>query len=102
MKRRTRKSGLMVRKHAINPDFPNQQEVVKLKSIIVCDDDPFTLNMFSEMIEKIFIKYNVEAEVSCKASVPGEIRAYSAKSAHPFQRNGAPFRLKLSIAQLVN
>ena len=28
--------------------------------------------------------------------------AYSAKSAHPFQRNGAPFRLKLSNAQLVN
>lgn len=26
--------------------------------------------------------------------------AYSAKSAHPFQRNGAPFRLKLSKAQL--
>lgn len=28
--------------------------------------------------------------------------AYSAKSAHPFRRNGAPFRLKLSNAQLVN
>lgn len=27
--------------------------------------------------------------------------AYSAKSAHPFRRNGAPFRLKLSNAQLV-
>ena len=28
--------------------------------------------------------------------------AYSAKSAHPFRKNGAPFRLKLSSAQLVN
>ena len=28
--------------------------------------------------------------------------AYSGKTAHPFQRNGAPFRLKLSKAQLVN
>ena len=27
---------------------------------------------------------------------------YSAKSAHPFQKNGAPFRLKLSTAQHVN
>ena len=31
-----------------------------------------------------------------------KISAYSAKSAHPFRRNGAPFRLKLSNAQLVN
>lgn len=28
--------------------------------------------------------------------------AYSGKTAHPFQKNGAPFRLKLSKAQLVN
>ena len=30
------------------------------------------------------------------------IIAYSAKTAHPFQRNGALFRLKLSGAQLVD
>ena len=30
------------------------------------------------------------------------ITAYSAKSAHPFQRNGALFRLKLSGAQLID
>ena len=30
------------------------------------------------------------------------VNAYSAKSAHPFRKNGAPFRLKLSNAQLVN
>ena len=28
--------------------------------------------------------------------------AYSAESAHPFRRNGAPFRFKLSSAQIVN
>ena len=27
--------------------------------------------------------------------------AYSARTAHPFQRNGAPFRFKLSKAQQV-
>ena len=28
--------------------------------------------------------------------------AYSARTAHPFQRNGAPFRFKLRKAQQVN
>ena len=28
--------------------------------------------------------------------------AYSARTAHPFQRNGAPFRFKLSKTQQVN
>ena len=32
----------------------------------------------------------------------GKTFAYSAKSAHPFRKNGAPFRLKLSTTQLVN
>ena len=31
-----------------------------------------------------------------------ENSAYSAESAHPFRRNGAPFRFKLSSAQIVN
>ena len=30
------------------------------------------------------------------------INAYSARTAHPFQRNGAPFRFKLSKAQQVD
>ena len=30
------------------------------------------------------------------------ISAYSARTAHPFQRNGAPFRFKLSKAQQVD
>ena len=31
-----------------------------------------------------------------------ESSAYSARTAHPFQRNGAPFRFKLSKAQQVD
>ena len=31
-----------------------------------------------------------------------DLRAYSGITAYPFQKNGAPFRLKLSKAQLVN
>ena len=30
------------------------------------------------------------------------LNAYSARTAHPFRRNGAPFRFKLSKAQLVD
>ena len=30
------------------------------------------------------------------------VNAYSARTAHPFQRNGAPFRFKLSKAQQVD
>lgn len=30
------------------------------------------------------------------------LSAYSARTAHPFQRNGAPFRFKLSKAQQVD
>ena len=30
------------------------------------------------------------------------LNAYSARTAHPFQRNGAPFRFKLSKAQQVD
>ena len=31
-----------------------------------------------------------------------QAHAYSARTAHPFQRNGAPFRFKLSKAQQVD
>ena len=34
--------------------------------------------------------------------VGGGLYAYSARTAHPFRRNGAPFRFKLSKAQLVD
>ena len=32
----------------------------------------------------------------------GHMAAYSARTAHPFQRNGAPFRFKLSKARQVD
>jgi len=32
----------------------------------------------------------------------GGLYAYSARTAHPFQRNGAPFRFKLSKTQQVD
>lgn len=35
-------------------------------------------------------------------SLAGTWCAYSARTAHPFQRNGAPFRFKLSKAQQVD
>ena len=40
--------------------------------------------------KEIFMKYLIERD------------AYSARTAHPFQRNGAPFRFKLSKAQQVD
>lgn len=40
------------------------------------------------------------AYLLCKPAAPKS--AYSARTAHPFQRNGAPFRFKLSKAQQVD
>lgn len=40
--------------------------------------------------------------ISCLGILFMLLGAYSGKTAHPFQKNGAPFRLKLSKAQLVN
>lgn len=37
-----------------------------------------------------------------KLSKTATVDAYSARTAHPFQRNGAPFRFKLSKAQQVD
>ena len=39
---------------------------------------------------------------TAKNDVIFQMHAYSAESAHPFRRNGAPFRFKLSSAQIVN
>ena len=36
------------------------------------------------------------------AELDAALLAYSARTAHPFQRNGAPFRFKLSKAQQVD
>ena len=37
-----------------------------------------------------------------QVSISNGMDAYSARTAHPFQRNGAPFRFKLSKAQQVD
>ena len=39
---------------------------------------------------------------SADKTVIEPLHAYSARTAHPFQRNGAPFRFKLSKAQQVD
>ena len=44
----------------------------------------------NEILNSYFFIFNIEDS------------AYSARTAHPFQRNGAPFRFKLSKAQQVN
>ena len=49
---------------------------------------------FSDLIRN---KINMEVDTS---ALDQEI-AYSARTAHPFQKNGAPFRFKLSKAQQV-
>ena len=55
-----------------------------------------------EMIEKSaedFQKLNEDSKMFILGYMVG---AYSARTAHPFQRNGAPFRFKLSKAQQVD
>ena len=57
----------------------------------------------NEPSKLILIKFDQEN----KRNLWKEIRtystnAYSARTAHPFQRNGAPFRFKLSKAQQVD
>ena len=52
---------------------------------------------FLELLnQKSFTKITV-TEICKNAEI-----AYSARTAHPFQRNGAPFRFKLSKAQQVD
>lgn len=43
-----------------------------------------------------------ENEIPATFFLQGQCLAYSARTAHPFQRNGAPFRFKLSKAQQVD
>ncbi|RHV75691.1 hypothetical protein [Blautia sp. OF11-22] len=50
--------------------------------------------------EQIVISEN--GKISMFSKVAENMIAYSARTAHPFQRNGAPFRFKLSKAQQVD
>jgi len=50
-------------------------------------------------------KFIADTKLSKTATVEKALEeyiAYSARTAHPFQRNGAPFRFKLSKAQQVD
>ena len=45
----------------------------------------------------------LDNSIGCYGKLVSEVlTAYSARTAHPFQRNGAPFRFKLSKAQQVD
>jgi len=57
--------------------------------IALCDDNPASI----EILEKYF-------DILNDSTI--DYDAYSARTAHPFQRNGAPFRFKLSKAQQVD
>lgn len=67
----------------------NSDEIVKLCSSM----DAFKNSLFAVNILIIF--------VICFL-INYTTNAYSARTAHPFQRNGAPFRFKLSKAQQVD
>lgn len=60
-----------------------------------------------EKIHEQMIQMGKHADLSFlwidyKKEHPNGYHAYSARTAHPFQRNGAPFRFKLSKAQQVD
>ena len=48
-----------------------------------------------------FLTYSKPLREFCGFSKVPDASAYSARTAHPFQRNGAPFRFRLSKAQQV-
>ena len=54
------------------------------------------------MCERTFVGEDEVIKMNAELAARRDFTAYSAKSAHPFRKNGAPFRLKLSSAQLVN
>ena len=60
----------------------------------------------AKQIERKIIFYNFKGGNKMKKrqalSAVLATAAYSARTAHPFQRNGAPFRFKLSKAQQVD
>ena len=53
-------------------------------------------------IEKTEMPLKICVDEENKKTVLQIVAAYSARTAHPFQRNGAPFRFKLSKAQQVD
>ena len=63
-----------------------------------------TISTQTELIQSL--QKTLEADRLEKENLHQQIEyltnAYSARTAHPFQRNGAPFRFKLSKAQQVD
>ena len=66
---------------------------------------------WSQIIHTTLQLFSCSLRISVKIEKPIKKRfffsqratyAYSARTAHPFQRNGAPFRFKLSKAQQVD
>lgn len=56
---------------------------------------------YAQYRKKVMMRYHLSAaEVDILLFLANN--AYSARTAHPFQRNGAPFRFKLSKAQQVD
>ena len=55
---------------------------------------------YNRIFQSICSEIDCLLKVLCMCLEPES--AYSARTAHPFQRNGAPFRFKLSKAQQVD
>ena len=60
------------------------------------------LSVPSSYIPKITKKLKQAGIIKACEGTNGGYIAYSARTAHPFRRNGAPFRFKLSKAQQVD
>ena len=63
----------------------------------------YTLSLISGKHKMVILYCLMEFEVVRFNELRRYLKnAYSARTAHPFQRNGAPFRFKLSKAQQVD
>ena len=75
------------------------------KSIFVSNKQTIVIQKLGKMsYEKIDYKIIIDIFLTVTSIILMKINngAYSARTAHPFQRNGAPFRFKLSKAQQVD
>ena len=61
-----------------------------------------TCETIKKLNSKTIKAYRIDLSQFHTFMLPQEDFAYSARTAYPFQRNGAPFRFKLSKAQQVD
>ena len=66
------------------------------------DEKRNTLTEFNSNNTKQLNLEETKAKIASLAYIQEELAAYSVRTAHPFRRNGAPFRFKLSKAQQVD